>query len=253
MLDSKKGCHRVKQGPVSTHLVRPLMNKWGNEQNGAMSERRATRSRRDRFRLRGRFLLGMSHAACTVNVVTTDGPAGRHGVTVSAMVSVSADTPRRRCSSASTTKRGGRAVLENRVFCVNVLRDDQAHISDNFAVAAARAAPRNSIVPSGPPNSRARRACWIHWWHLIARDGQRACGFALRGVRPPSRISSSPRRCAANLRESRLRGAAAFPPATHLEGRRRQAGPDVGCYQVFAPFVVPALVARLTSLHRASI
>jgi hypothetical protein len=36
---------------------------------------------------------GMSHAACTVNVVTTDGAAGRHGVTVSAMVSVSADTP----------------------------------------------------------------------------------------------------------------------------------------------------------------
>src|SRR5882724_5764996 len=29
MLDSKKGCHRVKQGPVSTHLVRPLMNKMG--------------------------------------------------------------------------------------------------------------------------------------------------------------------------------------------------------------------------------
>src|ERR1700678_882103 len=43
--------------------------------------------------LRQQFLHGMSHAACTVNVVTTDGVAGRHGVTVSAMVSVSADTP----------------------------------------------------------------------------------------------------------------------------------------------------------------
>ena len=41
--------------------------------------------------LRQRFLSGMSHAACTVNVVTTDGPAGRAGVTVSAMSSVSAD------------------------------------------------------------------------------------------------------------------------------------------------------------------
>src|SRR5258708_36128491 len=44
--------------------------------------------------LRQQFLLGMSHAACTVNVVTSDGVAGRHGVTVSAMVSVSTDRPR---------------------------------------------------------------------------------------------------------------------------------------------------------------
>src|SRR5277367_5810258 len=84
--------------------------------------------------LRQQFLVGMSHAACTVNVVTTDGVAGRHGVTVSAMVSVSADTPQptllvciHHLSPAVA------ALLENEVFCVNVLRDDQAHISDNFA------------------------------------------------------------------------------------------------------------------------
>ena len=41
--------------------------------------------------LRQRFLDGMSQAAATVNVVTTDGPAGRYGVTVSAMSSVSAE------------------------------------------------------------------------------------------------------------------------------------------------------------------
>ena len=44
--------------------------------------------------IRQRFLSGMSHAACTVNIVTTDGRAGRSGVTVSAMSSVSADTPK---------------------------------------------------------------------------------------------------------------------------------------------------------------
>ena len=44
--------------------------------------------------LKKRFFDGMSQAACTVNVVTTDGAAGRAGVTVSAMSSVSADTPR---------------------------------------------------------------------------------------------------------------------------------------------------------------
>lgn len=84
--------------------------------------------------LRARFLAGMSHAAATVNVVTTDGPGGRHGATVSAMSSVSADTPRptllvcvhRDSNSAA-------AIRQNGVFCVNVLKDDQSYISDTFA------------------------------------------------------------------------------------------------------------------------
>ena len=84
--------------------------------------------------MRQKFLSGMSHAACTVNIVTTDGPAGRSGVTVSAMSSVSADTPKptllvcihHRSPTASK-------VLDNGVFCVNVLRDDQTYISDTFA------------------------------------------------------------------------------------------------------------------------
>lgn len=84
--------------------------------------------------LRRRFLSGMSQAACTVNVVTTDGPAGRAGVTVSAMSSVSADTPKPALlvcvHQLSAT---AAAILANGVFCVNVLRDDQSHISDVFA------------------------------------------------------------------------------------------------------------------------
>src|SRR6202050_5674966 len=84
--------------------------------------------------LRQRFLHGMSHAACTVNVVTTAGAAGRHGVSVCALVSVSAATPQPTllvCIHHRSVVAA--AVLENGVFCVNVLRDDQAHISDNFA------------------------------------------------------------------------------------------------------------------------
>src|ERR1700733_6632940 len=84
--------------------------------------------------LRQRFLHGMSHAACTVNVVTTDGAAGRHGVTVSAMVSVSADTPQPTllvCIHHLSPV--AEALLENGVFCVNVLGDDQVHISYHFA------------------------------------------------------------------------------------------------------------------------
>lgn len=82
--------------------------------------------------MRDRFLEGMSYAACTVNVVTTDGAHGRAGVTVSAMCSVSADPPSllvcvHHLSCASEI------IRNNGVLCVNVLRDDQASISDTFA------------------------------------------------------------------------------------------------------------------------
>lgn len=40
---------------------------------------------------RGAFIEGMSHAVSTVSVLTTDGAAGRAGVTVSAMCSVCAE------------------------------------------------------------------------------------------------------------------------------------------------------------------
>ena len=84
--------------------------------------------------LRANFLSGMSHAACTVNVVTTDGAAGRMGVTVSAMSSVSADTPKPTllvCVHHHSAT--AHAIIENGVFCVNILRDDQSYISDTFA------------------------------------------------------------------------------------------------------------------------
>ena len=84
--------------------------------------------------LRMQFISGMSHAASTVNVVTTDGSAGKFGVTVSAMSSVSADTPKPTllvCVHHHSP--AAAAILENGVFCVNVLRDDQSYISDSFA------------------------------------------------------------------------------------------------------------------------
>lgn len=82
--------------------------------------------------LRQQFLEGMSRAATTVNVVTTDGPAGRAGVTVSAMSSVSADRPALLvCVHQASPAR--HAIKVNGRLCVNVLRDDQAPISDRFA------------------------------------------------------------------------------------------------------------------------
>ena len=84
--------------------------------------------------LRQRFLDGMSHAACTVSVVTTDGLAGRAGVTVSAMSSVSADSsPPTLLVCVHHLSAAAEAILANGVFCVNVLRDDQSFISDSFA------------------------------------------------------------------------------------------------------------------------
>lgn len=84
--------------------------------------------------LRAAFLEAMSQTVSTVNVITTDGPAGRAGVTVSAMSSVSADTARP--SLLVCLHRSGSAcplILKNGVFCVNVLRDDQSYLSDVFA------------------------------------------------------------------------------------------------------------------------
>lgn len=84
--------------------------------------------------IREAFLTGMSRAAQTVNVVTTDGPAGRAGVTVSAMASVSADATHPTllvCIHHST--QAAPRIITNGTFCVNVLRDDQAQIADAFA------------------------------------------------------------------------------------------------------------------------
>jgi flavin reductase len=93
----------------------------------------ATSPRQAEPDLRKQFIDGMSRAAFCVNVVTTDGPAGRAGVTISAMTSVSAD------GESPTVlvclhhqSRTAAAILGNGTFCVNVLRDDQSDIADRF-------------------------------------------------------------------------------------------------------------------------
>ena len=76
----------------------------------------------------------MSRAACTVNVVTTDGLAGKYGVTVSAMTSVSADSPRPTLLfCVHHLSPAAQAFEKNGVFCANILCEDQKLISDCFA------------------------------------------------------------------------------------------------------------------------
>ena len=81
---------------------------------------------------RGEFIRAMRGVASSVSVVTTDGAAGRHGATVSAFCSVSADPPSV-LICLRTQSRIARTVLANRAFCVNVLRASAKDVADRFA------------------------------------------------------------------------------------------------------------------------
>ena len=202
--------------------------------------------------LRQKFLHGMSHAACTVNVVTTDGVAGRHGVTVSAMVSVSADTPRPTllvCIHHLSPVAD--ALLANGVFCVNVLREDQAHVSDSFAGrSGAQGAEKFECATwttefTGAPrliDSLVAFDCRVTAWvrvgsHFVVfgsvQDIAVAAGgapliYANRAYGVPQRFHQR-----APAADSAAAGGALA----------------LGCFQTFAPYIVPALVARLTKMH----
>ena len=84
--------------------------------------------------LRQQFVEGMARAATFVSVITTDGEAGRYGVTVSSMTSVSADGAApsllvciHHLSPAAT------AILKNRAFCANLLHESQQGHSNIFS------------------------------------------------------------------------------------------------------------------------
>lgn len=78
------------------------------------------------------FIEAMATAATPVSIVTTDGPAGCFGITVSAVVSVSAEPPivlvciNRRSPAVA-------AIGGNGVFCVNMLGADQSRLANCFA------------------------------------------------------------------------------------------------------------------------
>jgi flavin reductase len=81
-----------------------------------------------------KFLEAMSRGATFVTVITTDGPAGRFGVTVSSMTSVAAD------GFAPTIlaclhhlSPAVPAILANKNFCANILHESQQDISDVFS------------------------------------------------------------------------------------------------------------------------
>lgn len=201
--------------------------------------------------LKQKFFDGMSQAACTVNVVTTDGTAGRAGVTVSAMASVSADAPspsllvciHHRSPAAA-------AILANGAFCVNVLRDDQSHISDTFAgrvktgdgdkfsctswVVGKTGAPRASD-PLAAFDCRLMSSEQVgtHWVLFGAVEdifvAERGSPLIYANRAYGTSVSLPPRYAeAANDGSQALR---------------------LGCFRTFGPYLVPELVARLATDH----
>ena len=78
------------------------------------------------------FINAMAGAVTPVSIVTTDGPAGKFGMTVSAVSSVSADPP---TVLACINQRSPAcdAIRENGVFCINLLSNTQSTIANNFA------------------------------------------------------------------------------------------------------------------------
>jgi flavin reductase (DIM6/NTAB) family NADH-FMN oxidoreductase RutF len=90
--------------------------------------------------LRDAFVGAMRRVATSVAVVTTDGPYGRFGVTVSAVASVSADPPmilvciNRRSPAVQ-------AIEKNGALTVNLLSAEQSIIAEVFA----------GIAPGHPP------------------------------------------------------------------------------------------------------
>jgi flavin reductase (DIM6/NTAB) family NADH-FMN oxidoreductase RutF len=90
--------------------------------------------------LRDRFVGAMGRVASSVSVVTTDGDAGRFGVTIGAMTSVSADPPML-LVCIPRDHPAARALLANGMFAVNVLAADQVEVAASFAGNPLRGSP----------------------------------------------------------------------------------------------------------------
>lgn len=78
------------------------------------------------------FRLGMSRLGAAVNVLTTDGPAGRFGMTATAVSSVT-DQPPTLLVCVNRANYSHDRFKENGVLCVNVLAGRHRALSEAFA------------------------------------------------------------------------------------------------------------------------
>lgn len=202
----------------------------------------------DASTLRGKFLDGMSHAACTVSIVTTDGPAGRGGVTVSAMTSVSADSERPTLLvCVHHLSPAARAIIGNQAFCVNVLRDDQARISDTFAGRLpAREGDKFNCATWEPMATGAPRLTdplVAFDCKLIGHD-QVGTHFVFFGAVEAIHEAADG---TALVYANRAYGSTV--PIEPLGSEHGETGSEdvlkLGCFHTFGPFVIPDLIHRL--------
>jgi flavin reductase len=81
---------------------------------------------------RTEFRNAMARVCAPVNVITTNGPAGRGGFTATAMCSVTDEPPTLLvCMNARSAQTG--MFVENRRFCVNVLTQEHKDLAGVFA------------------------------------------------------------------------------------------------------------------------
>jgi cob(II)yrinic acid a,c-diamide reductase len=78
------------------------------------------------------FRNAMSHFAEAVHIITTDGPAGRRGVTISAVCSVS-DNPATMLVCLNRSHELNHLFIENQVFALNTLSIGQQALSEAFS------------------------------------------------------------------------------------------------------------------------
>lgn len=78
------------------------------------------------------FRNAMASLAAAVNIVTTDGPNGRLGITVSAVCSVT-DTPPTVLVCVNQRSAAHDVFVKNGVIAINVLASDQAELASHFS------------------------------------------------------------------------------------------------------------------------
>ena len=196
---------------------------------------------------RDTFLEGMSRAASTVSIITTDGPAGKAGVTVSAMSSVSADSDRPSllvCVNKSS--RSAEMIRTNGRFCVNVLRDSQAWVSDGFA-GRTQAEDKFTIGTwhqTGLGSWELENALVTFDCELKSETLYGSHYIFIGEVETAKVADSGP----ALVYSNRSYGSSVPLGAATASRREKRDGSDsvtvsIGCYGALAPFLVPRIIA----------
>lgn len=201
--------------------------------------------------LRQQFLDGMSCVAATVTVVTTDGPKGRAGVTVSAMSSVSADGEKPTllvCVNQASA--GATPILGNAAFCVNILRDDQAFVSDTFAGRHGEKGEAKfgcAEWTAGTTKSPMLDRALVNFDCRLVESRLVGTHHVLFGQVEQVRFSEPGR---ALVYANRAYGTSL---SLHSQTEKAAAGSDnrlrIACLSSFAPFYLPGLLARTREEH----